>query len=213
MHKIKVAITDDHSLIRDGLRRILGEKPHLEICGVYSCGKDLLAGLTLNLPDVLLIDIQLPDYTGNQLVRLISKKYPSIAIMALTSMDSLYHIKDMMEHGCRGYLTKLADTSILLKAIEALFAGEQYMEKNLREQWINSITRTGKEMARLTPLTQREKEILQMIVDGKTNQEIADIAFISPRTVESHRLSLMQKLEVKNSLGLIKTAIQLGLVE
>lgn len=213
MEKIKVAVTDDHTLIRDGLQRILGEQPQLELCGVYACGKELLEGLKIKLPDVLLLDIHLPDYTGNQLARMVSAKYPALRILALSSMDTLYHVKDMMEHGCSGYLTKQADTPTLVRAIETLYRGEQFLLPEMKEQWVQSITHAQKERAQLTPLTQREKEILQLIVAGKTNQEIGEAFFISPRTVESHRQSLMQKLEVKNSYGLMKVALQLGLAD
>lgn len=211
--KIKVAITDDHALIREGLERILREQPNMEVSGVYACGKDLLEGLREKMPDVLLLDIQLPDYTGNQLTRIISAKYPTLRILALSSMDTLYHIKDMMEHGCMGYLTKQTDTPTLLQAVKTLYAGEQFLLPDMKAQWIQSITEATKERTQLTPLTQREKEILQLIVNGKTNQEIGAAFFISPRTVESHRQSLMQKLEVKNAFGLMKAALQLGLVE
>lgn len=209
---IKVAIADDHPVVLKGLQNIINFYEHVELYGSYTSGQELLEGLTIKLPNVLLLDIQLPDKTGNELARIISKKYPDIKILALTNMDSEFHVKDMMEHGCSGYLTKHTDEATILTAIEKLFAGETYLEPALQKVLDTSISNKNKKAQKLVPLTQREKEVLQLIALEHTNQQIADKLFIALRTVENHRLSITQKLGAKNTVGLIKIAIQMGLI-
>lgn len=210
---IRVAITDDHPLVIQGLEKVLSRYPQIEVVAAYSCGEDLLQGLTNDQPDILLLDIQMPDKTGNELVRIISKKYPCVKVLALTSMETMFHVKDMMQHGCMGYLTKHNEPDILITAIEQVYRGEIFLEPNLQKLLLASMTKATVQNAQLTPLTRREKEVLQLIAAEHTSQEVADKLFLSLRTVESHRLSIMQKLGVKNSIGLVKAAMQMGLVE
>jgi DNA-binding NarL/FixJ family response regulator len=208
---IKVAIADDHRLVNNGLQNILGNYKHIEVQAVYLTGTALLEGLAQLQPDVLLLDIQLPDKTGNELARIISKKYPKIKILALTNLDTPFHIKDMLEHGCLGYLVKNTDQQTLVQAIEQVYNGEQFLEPHLKEELLKSLSKNN--TAKNISLSRREKQILELIVKEYTSQEIAEKLFISQRTVETHRFSLCQKLEVKNLVGLTKVAIQMGLVE
>lgn len=209
---IKVAITDDHPLIIKGLQNVINANPELELCGVYSSGKELLDGIDRQLPDVLLLDIQLPDQMGNDICSIILKKYPKLAIIALTNMDTVYYVKEMIQHGCLGYLTKGADEATLTQAIIQVYNGEQFIEAGLKEQWMDSMIQK-RNQARSPQLTQREKEILQLIAHEYTNQQIADKLFLALRTVENHRLNISQKLNSKNTVGLIKTALRMGLIE
>jgi len=209
---IKVAITDDHPLIIKGLKDVINANPLLELCGVYSSGADLLNGLAQQVPDVLLLDIQLPDKMGNELSRIVNKQYPQIAILALTNMDTIYYLKEMLQHGCMGYLTKHTDEAILTQAIIQVYNGEQFIEAGLKEQLADSILQKRNQL-KSPQLTQREKEILQLIAREYTNQQIAGKLFIALRTVENHRLSISQKLNSKNTAGLIKTALRMGLIE
>jgi DNA-binding NarL/FixJ family response regulator len=210
---IRVALVDDHALIVQGLRRLMEDKPDITVTETYNTGKALLEGLKEHLPDILLMDLQLPDRSGNELVRIISKQYPTLKIVALTSMDTLFHLKDMMQHGCMGYVTKMAGEEVLLEAIRQVHAGAEYMEAGLEKRWMKSLLKAGREQAGQTPLSRREKEILKLIAAEYTNQEIAEKLFLSQRTVESHRYSLLQKLNVKNTAGLVRIAVQMGLVE
>jgi DNA-binding NarL/FixJ family response regulator len=210
---IKVAITDDHPLVIQGLENLLSGYPQIEVVATYRSGEELLQGLAHTHPDILLLDIQLPDKTGNELARIISKKYPCVKILALTSMETMFHVKDMMQHGCMGYLTKHTEPETLITAIEQVYKGELFLEPHLQKLLLASMTKANVQSAQLTPLTRREKEVLQLIAAEHTSQEIADKLFLSLRTVESHRLSIMQKLGVKNSIGLVKAAMQMGLVE
>lgn len=210
--QIKIAITDDHPLVIIGLMQVLSQHTHIAVESTYHSGTALLAGLEQSLPDVLLLDIQLPDMQGNELARIISKKYPSVRILALTSLDNTFHAKDMLQQGCLGYLLKNTDPQILIQAIEKVYHGEQFIEASLKEELLLNLSRTKKQAAGVTPqLTRREKEILQLVVAELTNQEIAEKLFLSERTVKNHRMSLLHKLNVKNSVGLARVALELGL--
>jgi len=210
---IKVAIVDDHVLIVQGLQKLLDNEAGIEITETYSSGAALLNGLKRKQPDVLLMDIQLPDQSGNELVRMVSKQYPKIKIIALTSMDTIFHIKDMMQHGCMGYVTKQAGEQALIQAINQVYKGTEFLEEGLQERWMKSLLKSGRQEIGQTPLSRREKEILKLIAAEYTNQEIAEKLYLSQRTVESHRYSLLQKLNVKNTAGLVRIALQMGLLE
>jgi DNA-binding NarL/FixJ family response regulator len=205
---IRVAIVDDQVIILNGLQKILADAPHIKIDGVYNSGDDLLLAMEHRVPDVLLLDIQMPGKSGPELAVIISKKYPSVKMIALTNVDVISQVKQMLQKGCLGYLLKDVSPEILLKAIETVHLGEQFLKEDFKTQLLNSLT--GSETNHL--ITRREKEILKLIVEENTNQEIALKLFLSLRTVENHRNNLLQKLQVKNTAGLVKVAIQQGIV-
>jgi DNA-binding NarL/FixJ family response regulator len=211
MKTIRIAITDDHPMVITGLRNMLLQYPEMEVIATYGDGDELLKGLALNQPDVLLLDICMPGQTGNDLARTISRDYPDIKMLALTSMDSSYHVKDMLDHGCLGYLLKKTDQQTLADAINEVFAGNQFIDPSLREQMHEAMLNRRK-AGGLPSLTRREKEILQYVASGLTNQEIADKLFLSLRTVKNHRFNLLQKLDVKNTAELVTLAMKAGLI-
>jgi len=208
---IRVAITDDHPMVINGLKNMLQQYQDIEVTATYADGKELLNGLTGDVPDVLLLDICMPGQTGNELVRIISKTHPAIAILALTSIDASYHVKDMLDHGCLGYLLKKTDQENLVNAIRQVNLGKQFIDISLREQ-LHEAMLNRRKAGGLPSLTRREKEILQYVASGLSNQEIADKLFLSLRTVKNHRFNLLQKLDVKNSVELVKIALEAGLV-
>lgn len=205
---IKLAITDDQVIILNGLQKILADVKNISITGVYNNGDELLAGMAQELPDVLLLDIQMPGKSGIELAAIITKQYRSVKIIALTNIDVVAQIKKILQQGVMGYLLKDASPGTIIDAIETVYGGEQYIQEQLRQQLLNSLSAGNARQI----VTRREKEILQLIVDEFTNQEIADKLFLSLRTVENHRNNLLQKLDVKNTAGLVKIAIQEGLV-
>ena len=205
---IRVAIVDDQVIILNGLQKILADAPHVKIEGVYNNGDDLLVAMEKNIPDVLLLDIQMPGKSGPELAMIIAKKYPTVKMIALTNVDVISQVKQMLQKGCLGYLLKDVSPEILLKAIETVHNGEQFLKEEFKTQLLNSLS--GNEGNHL--ITRREKEILKLIVEENTNQEIAGKLFLSLRTVENHRNNLLQKLQVKNTAGLVKIAIQEGLI-
>ncbi|BAV08566.1 two component transcriptional regulator, LuxR family [Filimonas lacunae] len=204
---IKVAITDDQAIVRYGVSRILENEPDITISGVYAGGESLLTGIAQTLPDVVLLDIQMPGKNGVELAGIITKLYPTIHIIALTNNDSPEQARDMLKQGCLGYLLKDTEPRILIEAIKAVNKGDQYIYDDLKKQLLSMLSQTQDNV-----ITRREKEILHYIVDGLTNQQIANQLFLSLRTVENHRNRLLQKLGVKNTAALVKLAMQKKLV-
>jgi len=211
---IRVAITDDHLMLVKGLKDTLATNKNIEIIATYTSGNALLAGLQQTQPDVLLLDIHLPDKTGIELAPIILQKYPAIRILILSGADSFFQIKDMIKQGCLGYLLKsTTDQPTLLQAIESVYKGNVFLDPTIREDLLNSMLKDEKGMnAASAKLTKREIEILKFIVAEYSNQDIADRLFLSLRTVENHRFNIIQKLGVKNTVGLIRKAMELGLM-
>ena len=211
---IRIVITDDHPLAVSGLTAMLQPFREIEICAAYHTGIALIDGLKKELPDVLLLDIMLPDIPGQELASKISKAYPSVGILALSSLDAPAIVASMMRKGCKGYLLKDTDQHTLRKAIHEVYNGNEFIEPSLKEHLVKQLTGIKKSSNHVLPdISRREKEILELIVAECTTQEIADKLFISYRTVENHRYSLLQKLDVKNTAGLVRMALQLGIVE
>jgi len=211
--KIKIAIADDHPLVINGLNYALASCADIEIIGSYANGAELLLGLAIIQPDVLLLDIHMPGQTGDELVEIICRKHPQIKILALTNLDNVYFVKTMLRKGASGYVLKTTIEPVLLDAIRKVYNGEQYVEPVLKEKILQDTLRAKKEISVNPMLTSREKEVLQYIAMDLTSQEIADKLFVNKRTIESHRLSLFVKLGVKNMAGLVKKGIQLGLID
>jgi len=205
---IKVAITDDQAIVVNGLQKILSGYPNIVLTGTYGNGEALEAGLALSLPDVLLLDIQMPGKSGIELAGIINKKYPSVKIIALTNIDILIQVKKMLQQGCMGYLLKDTSPDTLVLAIETVHSGRQFLYDELQKQLLNNIFDPKSQPI----ITRREKEILALIVNQYTNQQIAEQLFLSLRTVENHRNNLLQKLNVKNTAGLVKVALTEGLI-
>ncbi len=215
--KIRVTIADDHPMVISGIQNMLAPFNHIRIISSYTNGADLLEGLKTEQPDVLLLDILMPDANGPEIANTVSKTYPDIRILAITSLNAPTHIKSMMRNGCKGYLLKNTDQKILVEALETVYEGREYIEPMLKEQMLRNMLQFKERQDthntdKLPLLTRREKEILQLIIQEYSNQEIADKLFLSLRTVENHRFNIQQKLDTKNTVGMVKIAIQMGLV-
>lgn len=210
---IKLAITDDHLLVICGIKAMLAPYPHISVVYESNRAGALMAALPAIQPDVLLLDIQMPEIDGIELCKQVRKKHPAVKVIAISSFMESHYIKQMLRNGAAGYLLKGTDPETLIRAIEQVHAGEQFLDELIRHQLVNEAITGQKRTSYEIPLTRREKEILKLIADEYSNQEIADLLFISLRTVETHRLNLTQKLAVKNTAGLVKEAMKRGIVE
>ena len=209
---IKIAITDDHEMIRNGIDALLENHPEVSIIGKYANAETTISALKNTHPDVLLLDINLPDIDGISLCKILLKSHPELKVIALSNFDETSFVKRMLHNGASGYLLKNTNTQELVEAIKAVLKGEQYLQKDIQKKLLNrSIGQPKKETLNIK-LTRREKEVLQCIYAELTTQEIAQKLFISPKTVETHRMNLMSKFGAKNSVGIIKAALEKDLI-
>jgi DNA-binding NarL/FixJ family response regulator len=210
--KIKLAITDDHPVVTKGLKKVLGDFGHINVVAVYDSGHAMLQDIGNSQPDVVLLDMNMPGEEGPDLARQLIKKMPQIRIIVFSSSDTIVQVKKMLQLGCMGYMLKDAEDTTIVKAVETVYQGGQYLSPALEQRLLNNMFKSKQQEKHVT-LTRREKEILSLIMQELTNQEIAKKLFISLHTVDNHRSSLLQKLDVKNTAGLVKKAIENGLVE
>jgi len=212
MIPITIGIADDHMLVIQGIKAMLSKKNHLSIVFSAENGESLLNNLKISLPDVLLLDIQLPDVSGLDLCYQIAKEYPSLKILVLTNMDESFYVKQMIRNGAAGYLLKNTDQLTMIEAIEEVMMGNQYLDKQIQKNLMDEMLLGKKRSAQQVMLTKRELEILGLIAKEFTNHEIAESLFISLRTVQTHRLNISHKLNAKNMVSLVKEAYKRGLI-
>lgn len=212
---INVAIVDDHKMFRDGVKSMLEAVDGINIIWSACDTKETLEHLESNVPEVILMDITLGTESGITLTKMILEKFPDIKILAISMHYEDSYIVKILELGAKGYLLKDAGGEEMINAIKTVSAGDTYYSNHVSQVLINHITKgtkpKGKGMA--IPLTKREQEILTLIANEYSNPDIAKELFISIRTVDTHRRNLLDKLDVKNTAGLVKYAVKFGLIE
>ncbi len=212
----QLAIVDDHSIVLQGLELLLRNAPDIRIVGLYHNAAQLLDALQAGEPiNTLLLDIHLPDTNGVELCRIVHQAYPAIHILGLSMVNDLSMVRLMLKNGARGYLHKNAEREEVLEALEQLAVGKRYFSHEIAEKLLISERETTNRTSYQSPfprLSRREKEVLQLIVDEFTTQEIADKLFISFGTVETHRRNILSKLGARNTAGLVRIALEYDLL-
>jgi len=203
---IKVFIVDDHYMVVEGIRSLLKNECEIEWMGHAMSAASCMAYLLKQKPDVILLDINLPDKSGIDLCKEIKDQYPSIKIIGLSSFNQLSFIQKMMQNGASGYVLKNATRQEILEALDAVVSGDTF----LSIEAANTI-KENKDIV-VPIITRREKEVLLLISQGLTNVAMAEKLFISAATVDTHRTSLLSKFEVKNTANLIRLATQYGFI-
>ena len=206
--KIKIAITDDHVMVLQGIKSMLLGIKEVDIIATYTNANETLEGLQKDSPHVLLLDINLPDMNGIDLSKLLLKQYPELKIIALTNFEDIAFVKRMLKNGVHGYLLKNTDKVELLKAMKTVLSGDLYLQKELNMRLLNQTAKPTRNNGLNIKLTRREHDVLLAISEELTTQQISEKLFISPKTVETHRMNIMSKLGAKNSVGIIKIAIE-----
>lgn len=212
---INVMIADDHKVFRDGIVSILEDIDDIQISMQAGDGQEVLYALQTDQPDVILMDITMGDTSGIDITKIIKSKYPAIKILILSMHSESGYIVKALEAGASGYLLKDAGSFEMINAIRTVFGGDTYYSQQVSSILVQHITQgtQPRESKGGIPLTQREIEILKLISEEFSNPEIAEKLFISIRTVDTHRRNLLEKLNVKNTAGLVKYAIRHGIVE
>jgi len=210
-NKITVLIVDDHTLVRDGIRSLLELITDVEVVGEASNGKEALEKVKELEPEIVLMDLAMPVMTGLEATRRIHKQFPEIKVLALTQYDGSEYVIPVIEAGARGFITKMAAFSDLATAIQAVHKGESFLSPSAAAALVEERqagTGGKNETDLYERLTDKEREVLKLVVEGKTTREIADLWVVSPKTIESHKTSLMNKLNIHNKTDLIKFAIR-----
>jgi DNA-binding NarL/FixJ family response regulator len=215
MEKIKVLIADDHKIVRVGLRGILEREEDITVIGEAEDGGQVLEILKENITDVILMDIDMGRTSGVVTTQKVKETYPDVHVLVLTMHEEKDHIISMLEAGASGYLLKNAGREELLAAVHTVVKGDSYFSNQVSATLLQAITNIKRKSPRSnnnTPLTDREIEVLQLIAQEYSNGEIAEKLFISIRTVDTHRRNILEKLQLKNTAGLVKYAIEKALL-
>jgi DNA-binding NarL/FixJ family response regulator len=208
--KIRLLLADDHPLIREGFKSLLGKNPEFDIVGDMDNGQEVINSVDTTKPDVILTDINMPVMNGLQLIEQLSRTHPHIKFIVLTMHEEREYVTKALKAGADGYLLKTSERPELENAIKTVFDGNKYFSPQITTILAESVAHEPKDLPVLTP---REKEVLELVARGHSTKQIADKLDISIRTVESHRINMLKKVGVANSAELIRRAIELGLLE
>ena len=216
MKKIRILIVDDHQLILDGLKVLIKDVPEFIFAGEATSGIEALKLARSSQFDIVLMDIEMDGINGIETTRLLLEEYPTAKILALTMYNEKGMINKALEAGASGYVLKNVNKEELIEAIKKVVSGENYFSSEvittLLEKKSTKII-TNKEIPDLDKLTKREVEVLKLVAQGLSNREAGEKLFISPRTVDTHRTNIMEKLQIKNIAGLIRYAIEHNYLE
>jgi len=217
MENIRILLADDHQLVRTGIANLLTGEPGLEIAGEASDAKEFFSMVENVRPDIAILDIAMPGMSGIELTRQITHRFPFIRVLILSMYTSEEFIFNAINAGAKGYLPKNTSRKELINAIHAINKGEEYFADTISNVILNSYIKKAKSGPdepgnKENQLSKRELEVLRLFAEGYSNQEIADKLFISIRTVESHKNHIMQRLELKSSVDLVKFAIRNNMV-
>jgi two-component system, NarL family, response regulator NreC len=212
----RLLLVDDHAVVRSGLKMLLGSEKDVEIVGEAGTAAEAIEAAGKVVPDVILMDIGLPDLSGIDATRQIKKRFPRIAIVALTIHEDEEYFFKMLEAGASGYVPKRAAPEELLRAIRLAASGEVYLYPSLAKLLVTDYLtqdHSADEKSSLDGLTDREREVITYLAEGTSNEEIAVSLVISPKTVERHRENIMRKLNLHSRSELVRYAIRKGIIK
>jgi DNA-binding NarL/FixJ family response regulator len=209
MAEIRMLIVDDHPVVVAGLSSLLAQLDNLKVAGAAENAVDAIAFLRLNPVDIVLLDINLPDIHGIDLCKMIKKEFPEVKILGISTFSDRSYISRMIQNGASGYLIKSASREEIAAAIQTVLDGRLYLSISM-EHILRPSSALHADV--LPAITKREKEVLQLISEGLTNNQIAEQLFVSPLTVDSHRKNLLTKLNVNNTASLIRLAVEHKLI-
>ena len=208
----RILIADDHDVIRRGVRALLETRPDLQVCAEAANGRDALAAAREHRPDIAILDYSLPEMNGYDLTVALKREIPRLEILIYTMYDRESLILDVLRAGARGFILKSETEDHLFAAINALALHRPYFSGGVSETLLDQFLRTKSETA-LSALTRREREIVQLIAEGKINKEVARLLDISVKTVETHRATAMHKLKLRSTAELVRYAVRNSIIE
>jgi DNA-binding NarL/FixJ family response regulator len=216
--KKSILIIDDHPLLREGLKAIIKRDAKFEVVGESGNGRDGLQKVKKLKPDLVVVDISLPDTNGIQLAREIRNFLSKTQIMIVSMHSQIDYIAEAFQAGAKGYIVKDSASDRLLQGLESIAQGEYFLDSSISHEVVKKLIKFPGKEAKITDaaygtLTPREQEILRLLAEGYSNKDIADKLFISPKTVENHRANIMKKLDLHSTMELVRYAAKLGLID
>lgn len=211
---IRVVLADDHAMVREGLRMVLAARSDIAVIGEASDGREAVDMAERLHPDVVIMDIAMPNLNGLEATRQIAKRFPGTRIVILTMHENQQYLVQIIQAGATGCVLKRSAGTELITAVEAAARGESYFSPAIATMMVADYRRVLERPAAspADQLTQREREILQLVAEGRTNREIADLLTVSIKTVQAHRANLMEKLAAHDRTDLVKHAIRMGMI-
>jgi two-component system response regulator NreC len=214
--KIRVLLADDHTLLRSGIVTLLQSSKDIQIVGEAGDGDEAIRKAGELHPDVVVIDLSMPKISGIEATKILKRKFPEMRVLVLTMHENEEYVFQILKSGASGYVLKSAGKEELSAAIKAAAKGEKFFSPRISQLMADGYVRrieqeSGESERANVPLTRREREILALVAKGLTNQQIADQLYISPRTVDTHRTNMMQKLDIHDVANLVRYAIEHGI--
>lgn len=213
--KIRVLVADDHAIIREGLRVMLGNQLDMEVVGIAANGREAIRLVDEVEPDVAVMDISMPELNGIEAIQQMLPRHPHMQVVVLSIHETKPYVYRALKAGAKGYLIKETAGLEVLDAVRAVYRGERYLSQRIADLLTDASFQNleiSTEISRLETLSSREREILQLVAEGKTSQQIAESLSISPKTVDTYRSRLMRKIGVEDVAGLVRFAIQHGVI-
>jgi DNA-binding NarL/FixJ family response regulator len=208
-----ILLADDHRIVREGLRRLLESRSDLSVIGEASNGEEAVEMAAQKHPDLVLMDISMPRLSGIDATRRICKNGNGTKVLVLSMHESQTYVEEVLRAGASGYVIKDSPPTDLFAAIDAVRSGDSFLSPSVTQRVVNAIARPGdRPSLAVSSLTERERQVLQLIAEGLSSKEIASKLGVSLKTVESHRANLMDKLDIHKVSGLVRFAIRAGLV-
>ena len=215
MQKIRVLVVDDHTVVRDGICALLALAGDIEVVGEAANGSEALKMVKELTPDVVIMDIAMPIMGGLEATRRISKEFPKTKVLVLTQHDDKEYVFPVIESGASGFISKAGASSDLTQGIRAVYRGDSFLSPSVAKLLVEDYQSTTGERTKKDPyyqLTERERDILKLLAEGYSTQDIADMLVITPKTVEGHKTNLMAKLGIHNRIELVKYALRKGII-
>jgi DNA-binding NarL/FixJ family response regulator len=215
MPKTRVLLVEDHTVVRQGLRKILENDPQIEIIGEVGNGREALSAAERLTPNVAIVDISLPSLNGIEVTRQLAKVAPNTRVLILSMHTDEAYVRQSLKAGAKGYLLKDADDQDLLRAVSALSGGGSYFSPVISRMLLDGYLHDGPQVStdELSVLSDREREVLQLVAEGKSNKEVAQLLNLSVSTVESHRKHIMEKLDLHNTAAMVRFAVRKGIIQ
>jgi DNA-binding NarL/FixJ family response regulator len=211
---IRVLLADDHTLVRAGLRALLEKLPGVAVAGEASDGREVIDLIKAHQPDVVLMDISMPGLNGLQALARITRDYPKVRVIILSMHHNDEYVMQALKSGASGYLLKRAATAELAAALNSVMGGEVYLSREISIQFLKKfpLQEIARSRSPLERLTSRQREILQLLAEGQTTKAIAQVLKLSEKTVEYHRIKLMEALKIFDVPGLVRFAMRTGVI-